>query len=69
MESPKRSKSGVYSFGHTDARRLPGPLFAGGVGEMTHFIQCCMSGEIPLSNSTDNVKTMELCDRILESLN
>lgn len=40
----------------------------GFVGEMVHFIQCCQTNQLPDSSATDNVKTMELCDRILASL-
>ncbi|CAG9609135.1 Gfo/Idh/MocA family protein [Pseudoneobacillus rhizosphaerae] len=40
----------------------------GFVGEMAHFIDCCISGEKPTSNGRDNVNTMALCDRILINL-
>ena len=40
----------------------------GFVGEMAHFFECCRSGTTPLSNAQDNVRTMALCDRILDSL-
>ncbi|MBM7702335.1 Gfo/Idh/MocA family protein [Metabacillus iocasae] len=40
----------------------------GFVGEMTHFLTCCTNGQPPRSNSTDNVKTMTLCDDILQAL-
>lgn len=40
----------------------------GFVGEMSHFLECCSTGTAPLSNARDNVQTMELCDRILNSL-
>ncbi len=40
----------------------------GFVGEMAHFMECCNTGAVPLSNAQDNVKTMALCERILESL-
>lgn len=40
----------------------------GFVGEMAHFLECCNTGAVPLSNAQDNVQTMKLCERILESL-
>lgn len=40
----------------------------GFVGEMVHFFESCTTGAAPLSNAWDNVQTMALCDRILDSL-
>ena len=40
----------------------------GFVGEMSHFLECCTTGAVPLSNARDNVQTMALCERILDSL-
>jgi len=40
----------------------------GFVGELKHFIECCQSGQQPISNGRDNVQTMALCDRILSAL-
>lgn len=40
----------------------------GFVGEMEHFMKCCKTGQAPVSNAHDNVKTMELCDGILYEL-
>lgn len=41
----------------------------GFVGEIKHFVECIAKGMEPLSNCDDNIKTMELCDRILDRLN
>lgn len=40
----------------------------GFVGEMSHFLECCSIGAVPLSNARDNVQTMALCEQILDSL-
>jgi predicted dehydrogenase len=40
----------------------------GFVGEIAHFMNCCQEGRTPGSSGRDNVKTMELCDRILAAL-
>ncbi|MEC0234998.1 Gfo/Idh/MocA family oxidoreductase [Paenibacillus kribbensis] len=40
----------------------------GFVGEIVHFMECCKEGHTPYSSGRDNVKTMELCDRILTAL-
>lgn len=40
----------------------------GFVGEMSHFIDCCLRGNNPSSSGRDNVRTMELCEDILSSL-
>lgn len=40
----------------------------GYVGEIEHFLDCLKNGKMPLCNAEDNVKTMELCDRIVACL-
>lgn len=40
----------------------------GFVGEMSHFIDSCLNGNIPNPYGQDNIRTMELCEKILSSL-
>ena len=40
----------------------------GFVGEMAHFMECCKNGQTPVSSAEDNIRTMELCDRMLSVL-
>lgn len=40
----------------------------GFVGEMKHFSECVNNGLTPSSNDEDNIKTMILCDRIIDAL-
>lgn len=40
----------------------------GFIGEMSHFIDCCLRGDNPSSSGRDNVRTMKLCENILSSL-
>lgn len=41
----------------------------GYVGEVEYFLDCVISGGEPICSAFDNVKTMRLCDTILEALN
>ena len=43
-------------------------LLRGYVGELRHFLDVLTGHAAPLTSAADNVKTMELCDRILEAL-
>jgi UDP-N-acetylglucosamine 3-dehydrogenase len=40
----------------------------GFVGEIKHFVHCIHTRKVPLSNGEDNISTMALCDKILNSL-
>lgn len=40
----------------------------GFVGELSHFVECCLNCTNPISSGKDNIKTMELCEKIISSL-
>ena len=45
------------------------PYYLNGfVGEIEHFINCVKNNTEPMTSAGDNVKTMELCERILTNL-
>lgn len=54
---------------HTSASGGLKDLYLNGyVGELTHFLECLRSGAEPQPSAADNVKTMALCDRIVQAI-
>lgn len=79
IHSSKKSKE-LFFASHTEEDRVFTPsatpmsgayrdlYLRGFVGEIKHFAYCLQNGQVPLSNEEDNISTMILCEKMINSL-
>ena len=62
------SEQVITSIDTSSAGGLQSLYLNGYVGELEHFLTSIRAGQSPMCSARDNVKTMQLCERLLEGL-